>query len=488
MRFPEAWNPLRNLGAISFFLFWIVAVTGVYLFVFFETSMASAYASVEAISNEQFLIGSVMRGLHRYASAAMAVSVTAHLIREGTLRRFVGARWFSWVSGLPLLWLLFASALGGYWLVWDQKAQYIALMTARLFDSLPIVVEPMAFGFIDNATVSDRFFSLLIFLHVGVPLALLLGMFIHIKRLNHAGIMPRRDFALWILGCLTVLSLVLPARSLAPADLDQPLRLIEVDWFYMNIFPLVDWIGPGIVWTVLLSLTVGLMLLPLLIKQKDRHVAVVDPEFCNGCTWCFVDCPFEAIYMKPHDFRKGHNQAVVISDNCVGCGICAGACPSATPFKNFNEARSGIDLLGWKNADLLADARSELANKPDQTKILVVGCAHGVDISGLNSVDVVTLKLECIGQLPPSYMDFLVRREDVRAVLLTGCECDNCFHRLGIELQEQRLERLREPHLRYQDVKERIEKLWIGRGDEAELEARLDTIRQQLAKPETELN
>ena len=73
MRFPEAWNPLRNLGAISFFLFWIVAVTGVYLFVFFETSMASAYASVEAISNEQFLIGSVMRGLHRYASAAMAV-------------------------------------------------------------------------------------------------------------------------------------------------------------------------------------------------------------------------------------------------------------------------------------------------------------------------------------------------------------------------------------------------------------------------------
>ena len=53
---PEGWNPLDHLGAISFYLFWIVAVTGVYLFVFFETSISSAWHSVEVITHEQFYI------------------------------------------------------------------------------------------------------------------------------------------------------------------------------------------------------------------------------------------------------------------------------------------------------------------------------------------------------------------------------------------------------------------------------------------------
>ena len=183
--FPDDWNPIENLGALSFYLFWIDTITGVYLFVFFETSIDGAWHSIEMISNEQYYIGSIFRGVHRFASAAMAVTVTVHLFRELVLKRYVGARWFSWISGVPLLWLLFASALGGYWLVWDEKAQYIALTTARLFDTIPIVVEPMAFGFLSQTVVSDRFFSLLIFLHVGVPLFLLLGMFVHFQRINH---------------------------------------------------------------------------------------------------------------------------------------------------------------------------------------------------------------------------------------------------------------------------------------------------------------
>ncbi|MEX1236705.1 MAG: hypothetical protein WD994_00390, partial [Pseudomonadales bacterium] len=73
---PEAWNPLYSLGATTFYLFWIVAVSGLYLFVFFETSIEGAFDSVEFISNEQYLIGSIVRGLHRYASAAMAITVT----------------------------------------------------------------------------------------------------------------------------------------------------------------------------------------------------------------------------------------------------------------------------------------------------------------------------------------------------------------------------------------------------------------------------
>ena len=44
-------NPLYHLGAIAYYQFWIALATGFYLYVFFETSVTSAYASVESIND-----------------------------------------------------------------------------------------------------------------------------------------------------------------------------------------------------------------------------------------------------------------------------------------------------------------------------------------------------------------------------------------------------------------------------------------------------
>jgi quinol-cytochrome oxidoreductase complex cytochrome b subunit/coenzyme F420-reducing hydrogenase delta subunit len=481
---PDDVNPLYNLGGLCFYLFWIVAVSGLYLFIFFETSITGAYQSVEVLSNEQFYVGSIMRGLHRYASAAMALGVTIHLFKELVMKHYQGVRWFSWVSGVPLLWLLFASAIGGYWLVWDERAQYIALTTARLFDSLPIVVEPMAFGFINDDTVSDRFFTLLIFLHVGVPLGLLLGMFIHIQRISQSKSFPPRPLAIITLVCLTALSLIKPVSSMAPANLDKAVHTVEIDWFYMNFYPLINQNGPGIVWLMLLGVTAALILVPVLHRGKKKPIAVVDPEFCNGCGWCFADCPYDAISMKPHDYKKNHNQSVVIADKCVGCGICAGACPTATPFKSVNKAHSGINLSDKNNSQILIETQDilhGLRNPEHQPHILVVGCDHGPDVSQFSSDSVASVSMECIGQLPPSYLDFLGRKENVDAVLLTGCSSGNCYHRLGIELQEARLAHEREPHLRFQDVQVKVNKLWVGRGNEAAIAERIAVLQQDLS-------
>ena len=45
--FSPALNPLAQLGALGFFFFWIVAVSGIYLFIFFDTGIERAYQSVE---------------------------------------------------------------------------------------------------------------------------------------------------------------------------------------------------------------------------------------------------------------------------------------------------------------------------------------------------------------------------------------------------------------------------------------------------------
>jgi hypothetical protein len=49
-----------------------------------------------------------------------------------------------------------------------------------------------------------------------------------------------------------------------------------------------------------------------------------------------------------------------------------------------------------------------------------------------------------------------------------------------VELQQERLVRLREPHLKYADVRDRIGKLWIGKGGEKEIRSHLTGIKKQL--------
>lgn len=475
---PADLNPLFHLGGLGFYLFWIVAVTGLYLFIFFETSIMGAWASVELISNEQYYVGSLMRSLHRYASAAMVLVVTAHLAKEFLMKRYQGPRWFSWVSGVPLLWLLFASGIGGYWLVWDERAQYVAQTTATLFDALPIVVEPMAFGLIDNATVSDRFFSLLIFLHVGIPLALLLGMFIHIQRISRSKSLPPKRLALAALASLTVVSLIKPATSMAPADLDRSVQSVDLDWYYMNVYPLIDILGSGPVWGLLLGITIALLLVPLLSRAPEPTIAVVDPDNCNGCGWCFADCPYDAVYMKPHDYKKNHQQSVVIADKCVGCGICAGACPTVTPFKSVNHALSGINLADKSNATILDEIIIDLKKMSSPGRVLLVGCGHGANIDGFAADDVATVSLECTAQLPPSYIDYLCRREGVDTVVLTGCREGDCYHRVGVELQQARLRHEREPHLRFKDVAVNVHELWVGSGGRGAIADKLRQLRQ----------
>src|SRR5262245_31613315 len=113
-------NPWHHLGALGFFLYWVIAATGIYVYAFFDTSAAGAHRSVETLTREQWYLGGIMRSLHRYAADAFVVILLAHLGREVARGHYRGFRWFSWVSGVPLIWLVYASGIGGYWLVWDQ--------------------------------------------------------------------------------------------------------------------------------------------------------------------------------------------------------------------------------------------------------------------------------------------------------------------------------------------------------------------------------
>ena len=48
--FGERLNPMYYLGATSYWMFWIVVASGLYIYVFYETSVETTYASMEAIT------------------------------------------------------------------------------------------------------------------------------------------------------------------------------------------------------------------------------------------------------------------------------------------------------------------------------------------------------------------------------------------------------------------------------------------------------
>lgn len=472
--FTDQCNPFYHLGALSFMFFWIVAVSGLYLYIFFETSVDTAYESIEYLTTEQWYLGGIMRSLHRYASAAMIVAVMLHLLREFVKGRYQGVRLFSWVSGVPLLWLIFTSAIGGYWLVWDQLAQYIAILSSELFDWLPIMVDPMARNFLNEETVSDRLFSLLVFLHIGFPLALLLGMFIHIQRISYAKTNPPKPLAIGVMVSMVLLSIVNPALSQAPADLDKAVTNVGLDWFYLNVYPLIEIWGPGWVWGLLCAITGFLVILPFLSSHTRKPIAVVDPANCNGCGWCYADCPYGAVSMKDHEYKKGRKQSVVDPDLCIGCGICAGACPSSTPFRSVDELVTGIDMPDLKIKELLAQTEAKANQLQTGPKVLVYGCECGAKTKQLESDSVATINLPCVGQLPPSFVDYIFRKKLADGVMVTGCCEEDCYYRLGNTWVEQRFEAERMPHLRTSGAKRDISVVWAGEQGEKQLAKQLD--------------
>ena len=353
--FPPAWQPLFHLGALGFFFYWVVAVSGIYLYIFFDTGVAAAYGSVEYLTHRQWYVGGVMRSLHRYASDAMIVVMVLHLLREFSLDRYRGPRWFTWVTGVPIVLLVVAAGITGYWLVWDKLAQYVAVVTTEWLDQLPIFGQSIARNFLSPDSLDDRFFTLLVFMHIVLPLLLLLVLWIHLQRVSRPQINPAHGLAVGMLLTLLALSVVKPALSQGPADLATVPALVGLDWFYLGFYPLLEsWPGAAS-WGMLGALILILLALPWLPPLKRAPVAVVDLANCNGCTRCANDCPYNAITMMPRtDGRAFEREAVVNPSLCVSCGICAGACPTSMPFRRASSYRNPRHRRprwsGWQTA------------------------------------------------------------------------------------------------------------------------------------------
>ncbi len=480
LAFGPGANPCRQLGALSFLLFWLVAASGIYVYAAFDTSVTGAYASVDRITRNQWPLGGIARSLHRYASDAMLLVVLLHLAREWVNGHVRGFRWFSWLTGVPLVWLVYASGIGGYWLVWDRLAQFSLTATAEWFDWLPFLGEPMVRNFVLAGSVSDRLFSLLIFLHIGVPLVLLLGMWVHVQRISRPRTQPQAALAAGLPLALLALSLALPAVSQAPADLSSVPASLNLDWLYLWGFPLLYASSPALLWQLAAGVTLLLALLPWLPPRAREPAARVDLAHCNGCGRCFADCPYAAVTMRPRtDGRPYPVQASVDPDLCAACGICAGACPSSTPFRRSGRVPAAIDMPQLTMSTVRRELERAIAQLRGDAKIILFGCRHGADASHGLGPDTAALRLLCTAMLPPAFVEYALRA-GADGVLITGCRDGDCQYRFGNRWTEERLLRAREPRLRATVPPQLVRVAWAGPTDGPRLARELERFRASI--------
>ena len=109
------------LGGLSFFLFLVLTVTGVYLMFFYVPSATLAYTNILEIQSE-VTFGLLTRNVHRWGAHLMVFFVFLHMMRVFYHGAYKPPREFNWVVGVVLLFLTIMLSFTGYLLPWDQIA------------------------------------------------------------------------------------------------------------------------------------------------------------------------------------------------------------------------------------------------------------------------------------------------------------------------------------------------------------------------------
>ena len=90
------------LGGLSFFLFILLTVTGIFLMFFYRPTATEAWQTVQNLETI-VAFGSIVRNMHRWAAHLMVLSVFLHMSRVFYHGAYKSPREFNWVIGVVLL-------------------------------------------------------------------------------------------------------------------------------------------------------------------------------------------------------------------------------------------------------------------------------------------------------------------------------------------------------------------------------------------------
>jgi len=469
------YNPLYHSGAIAAALFLVLLVTGTYLLIFYR--IGAPYDSVARMTADPWL-GRWIRGLHRYASDAVVVAVAIHAFRVFAQGRTWGPRALAWITGLILLFVVFLCGWTGYVMVWDVQAQVLAEAGARLFDLVPIFAEPISRAFVGERPLPGAFFFLNLFLHIALPIALGLLVWLHVSRVARPALLPPRGLLWSATGLLVVLALAWPVAMAPEADLLQLPGRAPYDLFYAFWLPLARAMPAAAMWALATAAGGVALLVPSWSRPRAGRrppPSVVDERHCTGCEQCYLDCPYEAIAMIDRPEPTEGRSALVARVNpalCVSCGICAGSC---APMRVGPAHRTGRDQLERVR-------RFVTAARPGPADVVVVACDRGAGgVARDGAVDGAPIHaVECAGSLHTSVIEYLVR-SGAGGVLVASCPPRDCWSREGPKWLTERLYHEREAELLPRVDRRRVRVAYASGGEVGVVRAALADFRRDIA-------
>ncbi|MBI3417575.1 MAG: hydrogenase iron-sulfur subunit [Verrucomicrobia bacterium] len=443
---PAALNPFGQLGAIANTCLIAAVVSGIALLIWYTPSVTQAYDSLEKLRAGSWL-GQLVRSLHRYSSDGCIFFILLHAARIVSQRRFTGARWIAWVTGILMLAALWFIGWTGYWLVWDVRAQHAALGTARFIDQLPIFAEPMSRSFLTDESVPSLLFFLIFFAHMLLPLSIGIGLWLHLMRVNRARLLTGRAMTLWIIGSLIVVSMLLPATSASPAQMTVKAQRFTIDWWYLWPVGLTDRLGGGALWAFFLGTGLLTLAAPWWMARRrlaPEWKAEVDLSRCFGCTLCSKDCPFNAITMVAREDGKAFEvQSHIDPALCVGCGVCTGACDSqAINLPALDSRALEKRLNAWIDATKARGEKPMVAYCCEES-----GAGHlRVNADG-TSAELPGYRVErvpCVGWISAVMLERPLKR-GVEGIMVIACGDADPVARDGCQWFEQRMNGQRQP-------------------------------------------
>ncbi|HTS14096.1 MAG TPA: selenite/tellurite reduction operon b-type cytochrome ExtP [Candidatus Sulfotelmatobacter sp.] len=175
------------LGGLSFFLFLVLVITGVYLMFFYVPYTGQAYTNILNIDSS-VVFGQLTRNIHRWAAHLMVFFVFLHMMRVFYHGAYKPPREFNWVVGVVLLLLTLLLSFTGYLLPWDQIAYWAVTIGSTMATYVPIFNKPSQLILLGGVEVGQNTLLRFYVLHVILlPLVGALFLAVHFWRIRKDG-------------------------------------------------------------------------------------------------------------------------------------------------------------------------------------------------------------------------------------------------------------------------------------------------------------
>ena len=175
------------LGGISFFLFILLTVTGIFLMFFYRPTTTQAWNSIYQLKTS-VTFGLLVRNMHRWSAHLMVLSVFLHMARVFYHGAYKPPREFNWVIGMVLLLLTLLLSFTGYLLPWDQLSLWAVTVGTNMAGYTPVFGNQVRFVLLGGNEIGSNTLIRWYVLHVlMLPFVIVIFMAVHFWRVRKDG-------------------------------------------------------------------------------------------------------------------------------------------------------------------------------------------------------------------------------------------------------------------------------------------------------------